>query len=286
MATAVIDGIRTAYDIVGSGPPILMFSPGGFDATREKWTSQGVYTRIKPVQHLSRTYSCIIFDRRETGESGGRVERISWAQYAAQGRGLLDHLRIERAHIMGACMGVCPAVAFGVSYPEATQSLLLYWPVGGAKYRIRSHFRFAEHLAYVQRHGLDGIVALANEEGKTFGQDARVGLWAAVIRRDTSFAEKYVRQNVNQYALVVSAMGRTLFDRDTAPGAEPEDLLRLDVPTLIVPGRDDSHATSAARYLEECIPKADYWDVPVDEQTEQTAPPRMLTFLESAGSAT
>jgi len=37
-----------------------------------------------------------------------------------------------------------------------------------------------------------------------------------------------------------------------------EDLLRLDVPVLIVPGQDASHATSAARYLEECLPRAEY----------------------------
>jgi hypothetical protein len=77
-------------------------------------------------------------------------------------------------------------------------------------------------------------------------------------------------------------MGRTLFDRDTAPGAEPEDLLRLDTPALVVPGCDESHATSAARYLQECLPKAEYWDVAVDDQTEQTAPARMLAFLAGA----
>ena len=31
MPSTVIDGIVTRYDIVGSGPPLLMFSPGGFD---------------------------------------------------------------------------------------------------------------------------------------------------------------------------------------------------------------------------------------------------------------
>ena len=76
-------------------------------------------------------------------------------------------------------------------------------------------------------------------------------------------------------------MARTLLDRDTAPGAEPEDMLQLDIPALIVPGHDASHATSAARYLEECLPKAQYWDVPVDQQTEENAPARMLEFLET-----
>ncbi|MDB5882882.1 MAG: alpha/beta hydrolase fold, partial [Ramlibacter sp.] len=33
MPTAIIDGISTRYDVVGEGAPLLMFSPGGFDAT-------------------------------------------------------------------------------------------------------------------------------------------------------------------------------------------------------------------------------------------------------------
>jgi pimeloyl-ACP methyl ester carboxylesterase len=81
-------------------------------------------------------------------------------------------------------------------------------------------------------------------------------------------------------------MARTLFDRDTAPGAEPEDLLRLDIPALIIPGRDAFHATSAARYLEECLPHAEYWDVPVAGQTEESVPARILEFLEKAAQRT
>ena len=80
-------------------------------------------------------------------------------------------------------------------------------------------------------------------------------------------------------------MARTLFDRDTAPGAEPEDLLQLSIPALIVPGRDASHATSAARYLEECLPNAQYWDAAVEAQTEESAPPRLLAFLGSVEAA-
>lgn len=279
MPFATIDGLRTRYEVVGSGPPILMFSPGGFDATIEKWTTQGIYARIRPVEHLSRTYTCIMFDRRECGESGGRVEAVSWSDYAAQARGLLHHLEIGRAHILGACMGCPPAVAFAIAYPEATASLVLYWPVGGALYRINRHARFAEHLAYVSQHGLDGVVSLVGAEGKPFNQDARGGPWASVIRRDPEFAHTYAGQDAAVYSAIAAAMRDNLFDRDTAPGATPEDLLRLDIAALIVPGRDKTHATSAARYLEECLPRAEYWDVPVEGQTEQTVPPRLLEFL-------
>jgi pimeloyl-ACP methyl ester carboxylesterase len=244
MARAIIDGIPTRYEVVGSGPPLLMYAPGGFSATVETWSTQGVYAKIKLLEHLPKKYTCVLFDRRECGRSGG-----------------------------------CPVTAFAVAHPQTTLSMVLYWPVGGAKYRLSSHQRFAEHLAFVQQHGLKEVVALVSKDGKSFGADPRGGPWAAVIKADPAFAEAYARQSLDAYKLMVAAMARTLFDRDTAPGAEPEDLLRLDIPALVVPGQDAAHATSAARYLEECLPRAQYWDVPVAGQTEATVPKRVTEFL-------
>jgi pimeloyl-ACP methyl ester carboxylesterase len=262
-----------------------MYAPGGFNAVVETWSTQGVYAKIKLLDHLPKTYTCILFDRRECGRSGGRVERVTWAHYVAQGKGLLDHLNISRAHIMGGCMGCCPVTAFAVAHPQTTLSMVLYWPVGGARYRISSHQRFAEHLAFVQQHGLDAVVALVTKDGKTFGADPRGGPWAAVIKADPAFAAAYAAQDIDAYKLIVVGMARTMFDRDTAPGAEPEDMLRLDIPALVIPGQDTAHATSAARYLQECLPRAEYWDVPVAEQTEATAATRILEFLDRSSAA-
>ena len=285
MASAVLDGITTRYEVRGGGVPLLMFSPGGFDATLDKWTTIASYARVKLLDHLSRYFRCIVFDRRETGESGGRIEAVTWAHYVRQGQGLLAHLGIPRAHVMGGCMGCSVAIAFGVAHPESTISLLLWWPVGGAKYRSTSRHRFAEHVDFVERQGLEAVVALANSSDKSFGQDPRGGPWVAVLRRDAAFAASFVGQDADRYAQLVTEMGRGLVDRDTSPGAEPEDLFRLAVPALIVPGRDATHATSAARYLEECLPQAQYWDVPVEQQTELNAAPRVLDFLHSVGSS-
>jgi pimeloyl-ACP methyl ester carboxylesterase len=280
LATAVIDGITTRYEVVGSGPPLLMYAPAGFDATLEKWTTLGIYAKIKLLDHLSKKYSCIIFDRRECGQSGGRVESLTWSHYVAQGRGLLEHLNIPRAHLLGGCMGCCPVLAFGVAHPEIALSMILFWPVGGAKYYMANRQRFAEHLAFVEQQGLEQVVALVKKEGKAFGADPRGGPWAAVIKNDAGFAESFARQDAAKYSAIVAEMNRALFDRDSAPGPGPEDLFKLDVPALIVPGRDASHATSAARYLEECLPKAEYWDAAVADQTEETTNARLLEFLD------
>ena len=270
--------------MIGEGPPLLMYSPGGLDATLEKWRTQGVYARIKLLDHLPGKYRCIVFDRRESGQSGGRVEALTWQHYVAQGKGLLEHLGIARAHLMGACMGCCPVLAFAVDYPELVRSMVLYWPVGGPRYRINSQQRFANHLDYVESHSLGEVAALALSSGKSFGEDPRCGPWASVIRWDRAFAEAYARQDKDAYKRIVAQMSRALYDRDTAPGAEPEELLRLDIPALVIPGRDASHATSAARYLEECLPHSRYWDVAPEAQTEQTAPARILEFLDAVAA--
>jgi len=278
--TAVVDGITTRYETTGDGPPLLMFSPGGFDSTLESWRTVGIYRRLDLLEHLAARYTCITFDRRESGRSGGRVERVTWADYVAQGRGLLDHLGIERAHLMGGCVGCSTVVAFGVAHPDRVAGMVLFSPAGGVKYRMKQHARFRRHLSYAEEHGLAQVVALVRGSDKGFTADPRVGPWVSVIRTDPAFAAAYAATDVERYGVVVSGLARTMFDRDTVPGAEPEDLLRLDVPALVVPGQDESHAPSAARYLEECLPRAEYWDVPVAEQTAQTAPARILRFLD------
>jgi pimeloyl-ACP methyl ester carboxylesterase len=281
MATAVVDGIATRYEVIGSGPPLLMYSPGGFDSRLENWTSLGVYGRTGLLAQLAARYRCIAFDRRESGLSGGRVERVMWSDYVAQGVGLLDHLGIDRAHLMGGCVGCSSVVAFGVAHPERVLSMVLYSPAGGARYRLTQHSRFETHAAFVRAAGLAAVVELARSGDDGFTKDPRVGPWVTVLRTDSAFAAGYARLDRDEYLLLVGSMARLMFDRDTVPGAEPEDLLRCAIPVLVVPGQDASHATSAARYLEECLPRAEYWDVPVSEQTEHTAPARVLDFLDA-----
>jgi pimeloyl-ACP methyl ester carboxylesterase len=281
MPTVVVDGITTRYEVSGTGPPLLMYSPGGFDSKLENWSSLGIYAHTNLLAHLRERYTCITFDRRESGFSGGRVQLVGWADYVTQGVGLLDHLGIARAHLMGGCVGCSSVAAFAVAHPTRALSMVLFSPAGGARYRLRQHARFAAHAAYVEEHGLAGVLDLARSHELGFTKDPRVGPWVTVLRTDPEFAASYVQHDQDDYLLVVRGIARLQFDRDTVPGAEPEQLLRLPVPALVVPGQDESHATSAAHYLAECLPAARYWDVPVAEQTESTAPGRVLDFLDS-----
>ena len=268
-----------------SGPPLLMFAPGGFNATLDNWTSLGIYQRIRLLDVLPDHFTCIMFDRREAGESGGRVERVTWRDYVAQGRVLLDHLDVDRAHLMGGCVGCSIAACFAIDHPERVDRMVLYSPAGGPAYRMSSLARFETHLAYVREHGLTGVVTLARSHDASFSKDPRVGPWVGLLRTDAGFAARYVDQDPGRYETLVTGMARTMFDRDTLPGPEPEDLMLLDTPALIVPGEDRSHAPSAAHYLEECLPKSQYWDVLPEGQTEESTAPRLIDFLDRASAA-
>jgi pimeloyl-ACP methyl ester carboxylesterase len=279
--TTTIDGLVTNYEVTGSGPALLLFSPGGFNATLENWRTHGVYRRTQLLAALEERFTCIAFDKREAGRSGGRLERVTWRHYASQGLGLLDHLGIERAAVIGGCVGCSIAAVFALEHPARTSGMVLYSPAGGPRYRMTQHDRFGRHAGFVETEGVAAVVELARATTAGFSEDPRVGPWATVLRWDEQFARSFAAQDPTRYRALLTGVARTLFDRDTVPGPEPEDLLRCDLPALVVPGQDSSHATSAARYLEECLPAAQYWDVPVAEQTHETAPARVVEFLAS-----
>ncbi len=277
MAVAIVDGLEVYYETRGSGAPLLMMAPGGFDATIDKWLTTNAWKGINALEKLSSQFQLIVYDRRETGRSGGRVEKLRWELYARQAKGLLDHLKIDSAFIIGGCMGCSVALAFAVCFPQATRALLLHWPVGGYRWKANSGKKFARHAAFAQEKGLAGVVERARET-KSFWQDAESGPWAPCIARDHKFAEAFLAQDQERYLGIVEASGRILFDRDTAPGAEPEEILAIKAPALIVPGDDPSHATSAAHYLRECLPHAEFWNVMPPEQSTERVSDRILEF--------
>ena len=277
MPTATIDGLTVEYTTSGSGPALLMLAPGGFDATMEKWRTGSAWTGMAAPDALARAFTVIMYDRRESGASGGRVERLSWALFAEQGKRLLDHLGIQHAFVMGGCMGCSVAIAFAAGHPEATHALVLHWPVGGYRWKMNGADRFARHLRFARENGLAGVVKRAHA-GRSFWQDPEAGPWASVIVNDPAFAAAFAAQDLDRYLGIIAASGRALFDRDTPPGAEPEELMAMRVPALIVAGDDPAHATSGAHYLRELLPQPELWPVMPPEQNTERVVARIVEF--------
>src|SRR2546427_2459658 len=181
MPVATVDGLEVYYETRGSGAPLLMLAPGGFDATIDKWLTTNAWKGINALEMLSSQFRIIVYDRRETGRSGGRVEKLAWDLYARQAKGLLEHLKLDSAFVMGGCMGCSVALAFAVCFPEATRALLLHWPVGGYRWKASSGGRVAPHSAFVRDKGLAGVAGRAREKKKLWARPGSraTGAWHA-----------------------------------------------------------------------------------------------------------
>jgi pimeloyl-ACP methyl ester carboxylesterase len=256
MAFAKINGINIHYETYGAGPPLLMLAPGGFDATLTRWSKGGVWEELRPLEAFAKDYRMIAYDRRELGESGGRVEPLSWPLYAREALGLLDHLAIDEACLLGGCIGCTLALAMAAQAPKRCKALLLHWPVGGYRWLQKGVTAFDAHLAFVREKGLAASAEAARREKSFWRGDPSGGPWASTIATDPAFAESYARQDVKRYTEIVEQSRDSLF-HDTMPtGATGEQLIAMDVPAFIMSGDDPSHAHSAAVTLRELMPCA------------------------------
>jgi len=254
MEFLLIDGIRTHYRVEGSGPALLMFSPGGFDATYTKWSGLGLYQRIGIMDYLTANFTCIQFDRRECGLSGGRLELLGWSAMARQGAELASALGHEAVHVIGGCLGCAPAAQFAIDYPHRTLSTNLIWPVGGARYRMRNVGRFTEHLNWVALHGIEALIDRALESDVGFAKDSTLGPWGGSLRVDDALRDTLAALDLSRYQALVSGSLNALFMVDSAAGPAPEALMQLSGPRLVIPGDDESHARSAGHFVAECLP--------------------------------
>lgn len=115
MPDVVNRGCRIHYEVVGSGPPLLLLP--GWAGLRGDWG---------PVlPELARTYSCIVVDQRGTGESGRPAAFWSMETMASDARAVLDDLGIERTHVLGNSLGGIVAQEVAHRYPDHVASLIL-----------------------------------------------------------------------------------------------------------------------------------------------------------------
>ncbi len=284
MPFATINGIRVNYLVQGAGPHLLMFAPGGFRSVISRWTAQGgkrEWKEMDGLAALSRHFTTIAYDRRESGLSGGRVEPLSWDLYVKEAKALLDLAGAKQAYILGSCMGASLALAFAVRHPGACKALLLHWPVGGYRWMMKGRTFFQRHLDFVRARGLEGVVARA-PQGENFWLDPEIGPWGSPAAVYPEFAAQLLRLKQNEYIGIAEQSRDALFNDTMPSGASGAELMNIRIPSLILPGDDSSHAYSASLALKELMPRTELWDVMPPEQTGNNTLDEILRFSRSA----
>src|SRR5579863_3717457 len=123
-------GATIHYEEYGQGFPILTFAPAGLRSVIAVWGQP--MAPINPTTEWAANYRVIAMDQRN---AGGRSHApittgTGWDDYTADHVAVLDHLRIDRCHLYGQCIGGSFIINMLKHHPERVASAVLAQPIG------------------------------------------------------------------------------------------------------------------------------------------------------------
>ncbi|MGQ9459741.1 MAG: alpha/beta fold hydrolase [Candidatus Bathyarchaeaceae archaeon] len=125
MPKVKVNDIQIYYEMYGEGFPLVMIM--GLGANIDWWDP-------RLIQELSKKFKLVMFDNRGSGRTDISDRQYSIKLFAEDTAGLMDALRISRAHILGISMGGMTAQELVLNYPEKVEKLVLCSTnCGGAK---------------------------------------------------------------------------------------------------------------------------------------------------------
>ena len=116
------DGTRLYFEESGSGTPVVFVHE--FAGDYRSWEPQ--------LRFFARTFRCVAFNARGFPPSDVPEDGARYSQQHARDDiiAVLDHLRIDQAHLVGLSMGGFAVLHAGIAYPSRARSLV----IGGCGY--------------------------------------------------------------------------------------------------------------------------------------------------------
>ena len=97
------DGASIYYEELGAGYPVLLLAPGSLGSSIDHWHRTAPFD---PTAVLANDFRLIALDQRNAGRSWAPITaEDGWPTYTQDHIALLDHLGIERCHLLGQCIG-------------------------------------------------------------------------------------------------------------------------------------------------------------------------------------
>jgi 3-oxoadipate enol-lactonase len=115
MPTVKANDINIYYEIHGEGEPLLMIQ--GYSFYSGHWFTL--------VPEMAKEFRVIIFDNRGTGRTDKPEAPYTMKMMAADAKGLLDTLGIDKANVFGVSMGGMIAQEFALTYPDKVFNLII-----------------------------------------------------------------------------------------------------------------------------------------------------------------
>jgi pimeloyl-ACP methyl ester carboxylesterase len=217
------DGVRLHYEEAGSGKPVIFVHEYAGD--HRAWEPQ--------MRHFGQRFRAITYAARGYPPSDvpATVAQYSQARAADDIKSVLDHLKIDKAHVVGLSMGGFATLHFGFRHAARAQSLVVAGCGYGAEPGQREKFRAeAETIAdFIKSQGIKVFaekyaygptrVQFENKDPRGFAEfKAQLAEHDPVGARNTQLGVQ--RERPSLYDLV-------------------DQMKTLTVPTLILTGDED-----------------------------------------------
>jgi pimeloyl-ACP methyl ester carboxylesterase len=241
MATAKINDVEIFFERTGEGTPIVFLHE--FAGDYRSWEIQ--------VRYFARRYSVVTYNARGYPPSGVPQDPSAYSQDIAVEdlRGLLDHLQIDRAHIVGFSMGGSAALSFGLKYPQRARSLTIVG-TGSGSLRSGDNTAFLRDMEYViqrfEKEGMDRV-----SEFYTCGPN-RVQFQEKDPRGWQEFNAQFRESSARGHA---NTMRGVQSKRPSVYDLENE-LKKMTVPLLIMTGDEDRPCLEPGLFLKDTVPSA------------------------------
>ncbi len=127
------DGVKLYYEETGGGAPIVFVHE--FAADHRSWEMQ--------MRHFGQRYRCITFSARGYPPSDVPEKPESYSQNRATDDilAVMDHLKIDKAHVVGLSMGGFATLHFGFRHPTRALSLVVAGVGYGAEKEQQARFK-------------------------------------------------------------------------------------------------------------------------------------------------
>lgn len=145
------DGVRIAYALAGSGPPLVKAA---------NWLNHLEYDWESPIwshllHALAAEHRLIRYDERGNGLSDWNVDEISFDSFVRDLETVIDAIGLKRFSLLGISQGCSVSIAYAVRNPGRVSHLVLYG--GYARGRCRrgnpAEIEQADAVQTLMRHG-------------------------------------------------------------------------------------------------------------------------------------
>ena len=237
-ATTTSDKVKLYYEEVGQGTPILFVHE--FASDWRGWEPQ--------LREFGKRHRCITYSARGYTPSDVPAEAsaYSYEHVMRDAVAVLDHLAIDKAHLIGLSMGGYTALQVALNHPDRVRSLVLAGTGSGSERWYTADFH-KNSQALGDTFEREGSAAVA----KTYGLGAsRVPFLLKDPRGFDEFTQRLAEHDAKGSANTSRGFqgGRpSLYDFEGR-------IRRLETPALIVVGDEDDRCIEPSLFLKQTLP--------------------------------